>query len=107
MSKDNNQSETEVKEQKLDHGYSASGDTRGKADNVNPVQDNEKVTLNAPGADFGELKNSEAALKDNMPLDNTPAGKAAGNDDGRDMTQDEPHIKDQVDLNSTKEPNNN
>lgn len=100
MAKNDNQQETVVEDNKTDSGYSTPGDTRGKAQNVNPVQDTDKVTLNAPGSDFSSLKDSEAAYKDNMPLDNTPAGKAANNDDGRDMTQDEPHIKDQVDLNN-------
>lgn len=87
---DDNQTNTLVREEKT--VYSEPSDSR--------EQGNNEVILNAPGSDFSELKKSEAARKDDMPLDNTPAGKAAHNDDGRDMTQDEPDIKDQVDLNN-------
>lgn len=78
---------TEVAEQKLDDGYSNPTDTR--------TDPNDTVKLNTPGGDFSHLK-EQGADRDDMPLDNTPAGKAMNNDDGRPMTQDEKAERDEA-----------
>jgi len=74
----------EAKDGKLDSGPSPQGDSREN----NPDYDD--VKLNEPGADFSHLKDTLADNPD-LPLDNTPAGKALGHSDGRPMTQDEAH----------------
>ncbi len=78
---------TTVNDNKLDNGYSAPTDTR--------TDPNENLTLNTPGADFSHLKGTDAERKD-LPLDNTPAGKALGHSDGRPMTQDEAREADDI-----------
>lgn len=84
MADKNDDKAQDVPAQKLDSGYSQPTDTR--------TDPNDSANLNAPGSDFSDLKDSVEAKRD-LPLDNTPAGKALGFSDGRPMTQQEEAVE--------------